>query len=198
MMVIGLTGGIGSGKTTVAKMFANLKVPVYNSDLEAKYLMVNSELLQKQIKALLGAEAYLKKGLNRQFIADKVFANPDLLSALNKLVHPAVRHHFMNWKEKQHTGYVIQETALIFENYSQAHYDQIILVTAPKTIRIQRVIARDQLSIEKIEERIANQWSEEEKAKRADFVIMNLNLEETKKKVGQIHKQLLKLSSLKN
>tara|TARA_R110002050_G_scaffold16019_2_gene48921 strand:+ start:12941 stop:13537 length:597 start_codon:yes stop_codon:yes gene_type:complete len=196
MMVIGLTGGIGSGKTTVAKMFADLNVPVYYSDLEAKYLMVTSEPLQKQIRTLLGEEAYLNKELNRKFIADKVFASPELLSALNNMVHPAVKQHFMAWVKRQNTAYVIQESALIFENSSQKKYDHIILVTAPEVIRIQRVIDRDHLPIEKVKERIANQLSEDVKAKNSDFVIINLNLEETKKKVSEIHKQLLNLSGL--
>ncbi len=195
MMVVGLTGGIGSGKTTVAQLFSNLKVPIYNSDVEAKYLMVNSKQLRAQIEALLGKEAYLENKLNRQFIADKVFANPELLSALNKLVHPMVRDYFIAWKKKQNAAYVIQETALIFEHSSQVNYDKIILVTAPEAVRISRVIDRDCLPIEKIKERIAHQWPENEKIKMADFVINNLNLAETKRKVGEIHKQLLNLSS---
>ena len=176
MMVVGLTGGIGSGKTTVATMFADLNVPVYNSDREAKSLMNNSKALRKQIKTLLGKEAYQEKILNRKFIADKVFVNPELLSELNKIVHPAVRNHFLEWKEKQKSNYVIQEAAIIFENSSHKNYDKIILVTAPEEIRIKRVIERDKLSLEKIKERIANQWSDDKKAQLSDFVIINLDL----------------------
>tara|TARA_R110002051_G_scaffold235393_1_gene296895 strand:+ start:5619 stop:6215 length:597 start_codon:yes stop_codon:yes gene_type:complete len=196
MMVVGLTGGIGSGKTTVANMFADLKVPVYNSDKEAKSLMNNSKPLRKQIKTLLGKEAYKDKMLNRKFIADKVFVNSELLSELNKIVHPAVRNHFLEWKEKQKSGYVIQETALIFENSSQKNFDKIILVTAPEEIRIQRVVERDNLSVEKIKERIENQWSDEKKAQFSDFMIINLDLKQTKQKVKEIHKVLLKISTL--
>lgn len=194
MKVIGLTGGIGSGKTTVAKMFADLGVPVYNSDREAKLLMVNSKKIRKEIKALLGERSYKKKVLNRKYIADKVFANPELLSELNKIVHPAVRDHFLEWSEKQDTSYIIQETAIIFENDSQSKYDYIILVTAPEAIRIERVSSRDTTSVEKIKERIANQWPDDRKVELSDYVILNIDLKKTQKRVKEIHKELLKIS----
>ena len=151
MIVVGLTGGIGSGKTTVAKMFEDLNIPVYNSDQEAKLLMVNSKQLKVKIKELLGKNAYDKKVLNRKYIADKVFTNPELLAELNAIVHPAVRKHFIDWVVKQDSAYVIQETAIIFENSSQSKYDKIILVTAPEEVRIQRVMDRDKISIENIQ-----------------------------------------------
>ncbi|QWX82542.1 dephospho-CoA kinase [Cellulophaga sp. HaHaR_3_176] len=194
MKVIGLTGGIGSGKTTVAKMFADSGVPVYNSDREAKLLMVNSKKIRKEIKALLGERSYKKKVLNRKYIADKVFANPELLSELNKIVHPAVRDHFLEWSEKQDTSYIIQETAIIFENDSQSKYDYIILVTAPEAIRIERVSSRDTTSVEKIKERIANQWPDDRKVELSDYVILNIDLKKTQKRVKEIHKELLKIS----
>lgn len=195
MKIIGLTGGIGSGKTTVAKMFADLGAPVYNSDREAKYLMVNSKKLRKEIKTLLGKESYQKKVLNRKYIADKVFANPELLSELNKIVHPAVRTHFLEWTEKQKTSYVIQETAIIFENESQSKYDKIILVTAPEDVRINRVVSRDSINVEKVKERIANQWPDDKKEALSDYTIVNVDLNKTQKKVKEIHKELLKFSS---
>ncbi len=194
MMVVGLTGGIGSGKSTVAKMFAQLNVPIYNSDHEAKLLMVSSKPLIKKIKQLFGNDAYDNKQLNRKFIADKVFTNPDLLAKLNAIVHPAVRAHFIDWVKNQEAQYVIQETAIIFENSSHEKYDKIILVTAPEEIRIQRVLERDDLTIEKIQERMANQWLDSEKIPLSDFIINNLDYKETVKKVGEIHKQLLKIS----
>ena len=193
-MVVGLTGGIGSGKSTVAGMFSQLDVPVYNSDHEAKLLMLNSKPLRKKIKELLGKESYIKKELNRTFIADKVFANPELLSKLNAIVHPAVRKHFIDWIVNQDAAYVIQETALIFENSNQAMYDKIILVTAPEEVRIQRVMERDELSRENIIARIENQWSDSEKRQLSDFIINNLDYDKTLKKVKEIHNQLLKLS----
>ncbi len=198
MMVVGLTGGIGSGKSTVAEMFADLNIPVYNSDREAKSLMVDSKPLRKQIKALLGKESYIKKKLNRKYIAAKVFASPELLAKLNAIVHPAVREHFLIWVEKQKSAYVIQETAIIFENSSENNYDEIILVTAPEAIRINRVINRDDVTEEKVKERIDNQFSDTKTSKLSDFVIVNLELKETKEKVMEIHKQLLKKANFRD
>nr|WP_282143183.1 dephospho-CoA kinase [Cellulophaga baltica] len=195
MMIVGLTGGIGSGKTTVAKMFHALGVPVYNSDIEAKKLMVTSEVLKVKIKELLGTESYIDHKLNRTYIADKIFTDPDLLAQLNAIVHPAVRQHFMSWVAQQKAAYIIQETAIIFENDTQNKFDKIILVTAPEKIRIERVTSRDAISADKVKERIENQWSDQKKAALSDYVINNLELDKTTVLVAEIHKQLLKFSS---
>ncbi|WP_370627012.1 MULTISPECIES: dephospho-CoA kinase [unclassified Cellulophaga] len=194
-MIVGLTGGIGSGKTTVAKMFHALGVPVYNSDIEAKKLMVTSEVLKVKIKELLGTESYTDHKLNRTYIADKIFTDPDLLAQLNAIVHPAVKEHFITWVGDQNSDYIIQETAIIFENNSQDKFDKIILVTAPESVRIQRVTSRDTISETKVKERIANQWADDKKAALSDFVINNLELDKTTVLVAEIHKQLLKFSS---
>ncbi|AIY14841.1 dephospho-CoA kinase [Cellulophaga baltica NN016038] len=195
MMIVGLTGGIGSGKTTVAKMFHALGVPVYNSDIEAKKLMVTSEVLKVKIKELLGTESYIDHKLNRTYIADKIFTDPDLLAQLNAIVHPAVKEHFMTWVGEQNSDYIIQETAIIFENNSQDKFDKIILVTAPEKIRIERVTSRDAISEDKVKERIDNQWPDQKKAALSDYVINNLELDKTTILVAEIHKQLLKFSS---
>ncbi|AIZ43214.1 dephospho-CoA kinase [Cellulophaga baltica 18] len=195
MMIVGLTGGIGSGKTTVAKMFHALGVPVYNSDIEAKKLMVTSEVLKVKIKELLGTESYIDHKLNRTYIADKIFTDPDLLAQLNAIVHPAVRQHFMSWVAQQKAAYIIQETAIIFENDTQNKFDKIILVTAPEKIRIERVTSRDAISTDKVKERIENQWPDQKKAALSDYVINNLELDKTTVLVAEIHKQLLKFSS---
>ncbi|WP_316932430.1 dephospho-CoA kinase [Cellulophaga baltica] len=194
-MIVGLTGGIGSGKTTVAKMFHALGVPVYNSDIEAKKLMVTSEVLKVKIKELLGTESYIDHKLNRTYIADKIFTDPDLLAQLNAIVHPAVRQHFMSWVAQQKAAYIIQETAIIFENDTQNKFDKIILVTAPEKIRIERVTSRDAISTDKVKERIENQWPDQKKAALSDYVINNLELDKTTVLVAEIHKQLLKFSS---
>ncbi|WP_435654227.1 dephospho-CoA kinase [Cellulophaga baltica] len=194
-MIVGLTGGIGSGKTTVAKMFHALGVPVYNSDIEAKKLMVTSEVLKVKIKELLGTESYIDHKLNRTYIADKIFTDPDLLAQLNAIVHPAVRQHFMSWVAQQKAAYIIQETAIIFENDTQNKFDKIILVTAPEKIRIERVTSRDAISADKVKERIENQWPDQKKAALSDYVINNLELDKTTVLVAEIHKQLLKFSS---
>lgn len=190
-MIVGLTGGIGSGKTTVGNFFVELGVPVYNSDLEAKQLMVSSKQLKKDIKKLLGKDAYKGKKLNKNFISDKVFNDSSLLKKMNNIVHPAVRNDFMVWAKMQNTPYVIQETALIFENNAHKFYDKIILVTAPQDVRIQRVITRDGASEKKISERMGNQLSDVKKIPLADFVIVNTELEKTKLKVEEVNIALL-------
>ena len=191
MMIVGLTGGIGSGKSTVSKMFQVLGVPVYDSDIEAKKLMISSDALKEGIIELLGTKAYSDKKLNRTFISNKIFNQPDLLKKLNHIVHPAVRNHFLDWVTLQKKPYVIQETALIFENQNQDNYDTVILVTAPEAHRIQRVMDRDGVSRVKVLERIANQLKDTEKIQKADCVIKNIALKDTMNQVSELHKRLL-------
>lgn len=194
-MIVGLTGGIGSGKSTVAKMFMELEVPVYDSDQEAKKLMSTSKEVKTAIIQLLGDGAYNEEGLNRSFIAEKVFKDSDLLEKLNGIVHPAVREHFLNWAENQKSPYVIQETALIFENQAQDNYDHTILVTAPKNVRIQRVVQRDGAKEQAVKERMDHQLEDSQKRNLADFSIENLDLDKTKEKVKELHLKLLALAS---
>jgi len=190
-MIIGLTGGIGSGKSTIAKIFKDLGVPIYDSDKEAKALMNHSFIIKKAIISLLGENAYQEGILNRSYVSDKVFKDNKLLSKLNAIVHPEVKKHFMAWTLEQEATYVIQETALIFENGSQANYDKIILVTAPKEQRIKRVIDRDSTNKKAVLNRMANQLSDEEKIEKANYVIENIDLEKTITTVRKIHKKLL-------
>ncbi len=195
MMIVGLTGGIGSGKSTVAKMFQELGVPIYDSDKEAKQLMASSEKVKQAIIDLLGEESYENGILNRTFIAGKVFADQKLLQKLNAIVHPAVRNHFLEWAETQSTPYVIQETALIFENNAQDKYDCTILVTAPFEIRIQRVMERDQVGKKAVVDRTENQMEDGEKLKQAHFHIENLDLAKTRDEVKALHLKLLAKAS---
>lgn len=192
MNIVGLTGGIGSGKTTVAKMFKELGVPVYNSDKQAKKLMNTSKKLRKSIKALLGNDAYKETKLNKEYIATKIFNNKELLQELNSIVHPAVRGHFKKWAAKKESTYVIQEAAIIFENSMHTFYDKVILVTAPKEVRISRIERRDATSIKQIRARMQNQWSDERKIPLADFIIENNDLVQTQKNVEELHQILLK------
>ena len=192
-MIVGLTGGIGSGKSTVASMFQKLGVPIYNSDVEAKNLMGRSKKIKKDIEALLGKESYLDGEPNRGYIAQKVFKDKILLRDLNNIVHPAVRRHFKSWCKRQNTTYVIQEAAIIFENGTQKRYDKIILVTAPRDIRIQRVVDRDGITAEQVMARMDNQWPDSEKEKFSDFIIENIDLEATEGEVLKIHHKLLKI-----
>ncbi len=190
-MIVGLTGGIGSGKTTVAKLFADLGVPVYNSDIEAKKLMQKSIAIRKKITQLFGEESYHQENLNTQFIAQKVFGDKEALKKLNGIVHPAVRRHFSNWAKRQKYNYVIQESALIFESGIQEKYDKIILVVAPVEIRINRLQERDNTTRKQLLQRIENQLPDAEKKGLADFIIENIEIEKTKLKVSKIHTQLL-------
>ncbi|MGJ8731837.1 MAG: dephospho-CoA kinase [Cellulophaga sp.] len=194
MKIVGLTGGIGSGKSTAAKMFADLGVPVYNSDLEAKQLMHTSVSVKEQITSLLGKDAYVNNVLNREYIAEKVFADASLLEQLNNIVHPAVRTHFLEWTKKQDAPYVIQESAIIFENKNQDFYDYIILVTAPLEVRINRILKRDNTTREKILYRMNNQWTDEKKEKMSDFKLINEDIVNLELKINEIHSILRSLS----
>ncbi|HET8735379.1 MAG TPA: dephospho-CoA kinase [Pricia sp.] len=192
MMFIGLTGGIGSGKTTVAQFFKALGVPVYNSDNEAKKLMETSHKVKTGIKNLLGEEAYSGQRLNKTYVSQRVFNNRPLLQKLNGIVHPAVRSHFLAWAKKQNAPYVIQEAAIIFEIGSEDFYDKIILVTAPETLRIDRIMERDPDSTpERIQARMRNQWSDSQKIALSDYIIENCDLAETESQVLQLHRSLL-------
>jgi len=191
MMIVGLTGGIGSGKSTVAKMFKNLGVPVYNSDKRAKNLMKSSKKLKASIKALLGDDAYDGKKLNKKYIANKIFKDKALLNKLNAIVHPAVREDFISWAKKQEATYVIQEAAIIFENDLHEFYDKIILVTAPQDVRLKRLQERKGASKAEILARMGNQWPDARKIKLSDHVIDNMALEDTILKVKEVHKLLL-------
>ncbi|WP_373518908.1 dephospho-CoA kinase [Pricia sp.] len=192
MKYVGLTGGIGSGKTTVAKMFAELGVPVYNSDDQAKKLMETSKAVKKALKKLLGEAAYSGERLNKTFISEQVFTDKSLLGKLNSIVHPAVRTHFSAWSKLQKTAYVIQEAAIIFEVGSQDFYDKIILVTAPENLRIERIMDRDpQSSPTTIKARMQNQWEDARKIDASDYIIENLDLKTTKRQVLNIHRALV-------
>lgn len=195
-MIVGLTGGIGSGKSTIAELFKELGVPVYDSDTEAKLLMNTSKSIRKAIIALLGKKAFKDDILNRSYISNKVFKDNELLERLNKIVHPEVKKHFENWILDQDVPYVIQETALIFENKNQDNYDKIILVTAPVEIRIARVIERDSVTENSILARINNQLTDVEKIDKADFIVENIDLKKTTESIKHIHDQLLSEAEL--
>lgn len=194
-MLVGLTGGIGSGKSTVAQIFRDLGVPVYDSDKEAKSLMVNSPELKSAIIDLLGDNAYTGKTLNRSYIAELVFKDVGLLQKLNKIVHPAVRQHFLKWANEQSAPYVIQETALIFENGVQDNYSATILVTAPLEMRLKRVMERDGVGKQVVLDRMKNQMDDNQKIDLAQFCIENIDLEATKEKVRGLHAKLRSMAA---
>ncbi len=190
MKVVGLTGGIGSGKSTVAKMFNKLGVSIYIADEEAKMLMNTDPGVKKQIIELLGDDAYRDGTLNRPYIADIVFNNKKILQELNAIVHPAVANHFMTWKNQQSGDYVVKEAAILFENGAYKQCDYNILVVAPLETRIERVLKRDKISRDQVLSRANNQWEDSMKIPLADFIIHNIELEETENQVAKIHAEI--------
>ena len=191
MMVIGLTGGMGSGKTTVAGFFKDLGVPVYIADLEARRLMNEAPEVREKITALFGDKAYSNNILDRKYISSQVFMDKQRLEALNGIVHPAVRQDFIHWKKNQQAPYVLYEAAILFEQGGDRNCDYVILVTADRETRIARIKKRDQATLEDIEARMTHQWSDEKKLLLADFVIKNEDLNLTAQKVKEIHEKLL-------
>ncbi len=190
--VIGLTGGIGSGKTTVANMFNELGIPIYIADVEAKALMNRSKVIKRKLIQLFGKDAYSGNVLNKPYIANKIFNDKELLQKMNAIVHPKVASHFKRWLSKQTSNYVIKEAAIIFENGTHHTFDAIITVTAPIEVRINRVIDRDGSSKEKVEAIIKNQWTDAQKVALSHFVIENIDIEKTKEQVDEIHNKILK------
>lgn len=172
---IGITGGIGSGKTLVSKIFACLGIPVYDADSHAKELMTTDGILVSQIKKEFGDLSYLSDGtLNRKYLSEVVFNNQERLDVLNKLVHPRVGENYTQWvKRHNRKAYVLKEAALLFETGSYQALDKIIVVHAPEEVRIKRVMHRDGRAEQQVREIIRKQMSEEEKLTRADFIIYN-------------------------
>lgn len=192
MKVVGLTGGMGSGKTTVAGFFRELGVPVYIADDAGKRLMNTSAEVKSKIIQVFGEEAYSEGELNRNYIASEVFNNREQLEKLNSIVHPAIARDFEEWKNNQTAAYVIYEAAILLETGGQSRCDWVILVTANMDKRIQRLQKRDQSTVEEIEARLKHQWSDEKKRSLADFEIKNDDLSSTKEQVGNIHEIILK------
>lgn len=191
--IIGLTGGIGSGKSTIASYFKVLGVPVYIADDEARKLMDNPETVKK-VQSVFEENVIENHVLNRKKIAALVFSNPQKLEQLNSIVHPEVKKHFISWlKTHKNEPFIIKEAAILFESGSYKDCDKIIVVTAPEEIRTDRVMQRDKVTKEQVLERMKNQWTEEEKIKRSDFVIENIDLKESEKKVNEILKELNKM-----
>ncbi len=186
-MIVGLTGGIGSGKSTVLNEFKKLNVPVYIADVEAKKLMNSSEELHHKITGLLGKQAYENKILNRAYVASKVFHNKELLRKLNAIVHPEVHKHFKNFVAQQTASYLVYENAILYENESNKLCDIVIVVAADLEDRIERVLKRDNTTREAILARMNNQWSQEKKIAKADYVVYNNDRNNLKEKVLQLH-----------
>ena len=192
MLRIGLTGGIGSGKSTIAKVFEVLGIPVYYADDAAKNLMNKDEALRKKIIHHFGEDSYTADGkLNRSFIAKIVFNNNEKLALLNALTHPAVLHDSEEWLLKQTAPYTLREAALIFESDIYKYLDYVIGVSAPEELRIARTMKRDKVSKEEVLKRMKNQMEEKIKMEKCDFLIFNDEVQMVIPQVLELHQQLL-------
>lgn len=193
MKIVGLTGGIGSGKSTVARFFTDLGIPVYIADQAAKKLMHHSPV-KDEILELFGAKSYDTSGqLNRKFIAEQVFSAKEKLEQLNAIVHPRVEEDFQKWVASQETSYILYEAAILFETGKYKNFDYCILVVASENERIKRLQKRDSASEREIRQRMQHQWSDARKKKLADTVIDNHNLSKTKSEVLKLHLFLSKI-----
>ncbi|HEX8270881.1 MAG TPA: dephospho-CoA kinase [Flavobacterium sp.] len=183
--IIGLTGGIGSGKSTVAKYFSDLGVPVYIADDAAKDILEKKEFIEK-ITSVFGADVFENGQINRRTLASIVFNDQAKLQLLNSIVHPAVREDFNEWLNQQHVPFVIKEAAILFETGSYTQCDAIITVTAPVEDRIKRLLLRDNISREEVLARMDKQWPDEKKVAMSNFVITNVNHLKTQQQVAEI------------
>ena len=187
---VGVTGGIGSGKTTVCRIFSILGVPVFSADETARIIMDSDTEVEKKINDVAGRNMYTGSGLDRKGLASLIFNNRDLLEKINNIVHPLVREKFESWAAGVDTEYVIYEAAILFESGHYKEMDRVICVTAPEELRIRRVMERDHLTREQVEKRMASQWDEKKKIALADFVIMNDERQLLIPQVLEIHKKL--------
>ena len=190
MYKVGLTGGIGSGKSKVAEFLRDREVAIYDSDSRAKELMMSNEALREALIAEFGQECYTSDGINRAWLAQRVFNNEAELARLNAIVHPAVMRDFAAWAEAQEGNYVVLESAILLEAGLESHVDVVVAVMAPKELRLERAMLRDGASREQIEERMRNQMSDEERTDRAKYAIVNIDLEELEEDVEQLHRRL--------
>ena len=191
MIRVGITGGIGSGKSTVAKVFEVLGIPVYYADDAAKRIMNENELLRTQLLQLFGTETYINGKLNRQYLSRLVFNDEEKLAQLNAIVHPATLADADRWMQQQKTPYAIKEAALIFESGAQAQLDKVMGVFAPAPVRIQRVMKRDGVSREEVKARMEKQLDESMKMRLCDYVITNDEQELVIPQVIKIHEALI-------
>lgn len=193
MFNVGITGGIGSGKTLVCSVLEKLGIPVYYADLEARRLMNTDPDLRESVRGLLGENAYVDGELDRTLVGEKVFGNPGLLGKLNQLVHPAVGNDFRAWsnRRKEHP-YVVEEAAILFESGADRRLDMSVLVYAPLQLRLKRVMERDGLSRAEVEKRVKNQMDEEEKRRLADRIIFNDEERLLLPQIVKLHEAIIK------
>lgn len=191
MKKVGITGGIGSGKSVVGRILEAMNFPVYYSDEASKELVDTDETIRKELIALLGTEVYQNDKLNRPFLASVIFQNDEMRMKVNQIIHPKVREAFAIWTNKQRSPIVFNEAAILFETGAFKTMDATILVTAPVDLKVRRVMERDKSSMENVLERMSKQWSDDEKKPLADFV---LNNDEVAPLIAQIEKLLEQLN----
>ena len=195
MLLVGITGGIGSGKSTVCKIFEVLGVPIYYADDRAKHLMHHNLPLRQALEHTFGTDIYKDNQLDRALLASRVFADKDQLAKLNALVHPAVAHDTIAWQmAHSQAPYTLREAALLFETGSYQSLHKVIVVTAPLKVRIARVMQRDNVTEAQVNDRIANQWSEEQKVALADYIINNDGEAPLIPQVLYVHNKLLQMA----
>ena len=191
MVCVGITGGIGSGKTLVCRILEILGVPVYNADLKARMLMNTHSGLITGIRELFGNDAYHGGELDRKYLASRVFGDEEMLRSLNRMVHPVVREDFMTWAGKQSgVPYVVEEAAILFESGADRFMDCKVLVYAPREVRISRVMGRDRVSREEVIRRMSHQWDDEDKRSMADEVIRNDGSQMLLPQILRLHEKL--------
>ena len=193
MFKIGITGGIGSGKTTICKIFESLGIPVYYADLEARRLIQEHPALIDGYRKLFGEKAFVHGKLNRSHVANMIFHDPELVSKVNALVHPVVREDFLQWSRQQNAPYVIEEAAVLLESGGNHFLDKIILVSAPEEIRIARVVQRDGINEEDVARRMKHQWNDDKKRQLCNFEITADDNHLVVPQVLKIHFELLQI-----
>jgi len=198
MVRVGLTGGIGSGKSTVAQIFEVLGIPVYYADIEAKRLMNEDPAIRSSIIKNFGEDSYTNNSLNRKYISSIVFSDPAKLEILNSIVHPATKKDSESWMQRQTTSYAIHEAALIFEAKVNERLDYVIGVSSPQELRIKRAMERDKVSREEILNRMNKQFDEETKITNCDFVLINDEQQLLILQVVELNEKLIQISKQKN
>ena len=191
MIKVAITGGIGTGKTTISNMFSDKGVPVFNSDEIAKEIMNTNSLLKNEIVTAFGDKVYDKNRLNKEYLSDAIFNNETLLKKINAIVHPYVADEFNSWIEEQDSKYIIYESAIIFENQAEDFFDKIICVTASEEDVISRVMKRNNFSVDKIKSIINKQLPNDAKVQKSDYVIESMNISKLSDKVLEIHNDIM-------
>ena len=191
MIKVAITGGIGTGKTTISNMFSDKGVPAFNSDEIAKEIMNTNSLLKNEIVTAFGDKVYDKNRLNKEYLSDAIFNNETLLKKINAIVHPYVADEFNSWIKEQDSKYIIYESAIIFENQAEDFFDKIICVTASEEDVISRVMKRNNFSVDKIKSIINKQLPNDAKVQKSDYVIESMNISKLSDKVLEIHNDIM-------